>query len=68
MGTHGYFAKCGMVIDVNYPQEFVMARDCLELDKTGQRRVKNAVRMHETYSLFLENLPVHRRIVTCEVR
>jgi hypothetical protein len=68
MGTlfDEYFAKCGMVIDVNYLKKYVMeplTATVLELDKTGQRRVKNAVRMHETYSLFLENLPVHRRIV-----
>jgi hypothetical protein len=68
MGTlfEGYFSKCGMVIDVNYLKKFVMeplTATVLELDKTGQRRVKNAVRMHETYSLFLENLPVHRRII-----
>jgi hypothetical protein len=71
MGTlfTGYFAKCGMVIDVNYLKKFVMeplTATVLELDKTGQRRVKNAVRMHETYSLFLENLPVHRKIVPAE--
>ena len=68
MGTlfEGYWAKCGIVLDVNYLKKFVMeplTATVLELDKTGQRRVKNAVRMHETYSLFLENLPVHRRIV-----
>lgn len=68
MGTlfTGYFAKCGLVLDVNYLKKYVMeplTATVLELDKTGQRRVKNAVRMHETYSLFLENLPVHRRIV-----
>jgi hypothetical protein len=68
MGTlfEDYFAKCGMVIDVNYLKKFVMeplTATVLELDKTGQRRVKNAVRMHETYSLFLENLPVHCRLV-----
>lgn len=68
MGTlfDGYFAKCGMVLDVNYLKKYVMeplTATVLELDKTGQRRVKNAVRMHETYSLFLENLPVHRKIV-----
>ena len=68
MGTlfDGYFSKCGIVLDVNYLKKFVMEplqATVLELDKTGQRRVKNAVRMHETYSLFLENLPVHRRIV-----
>ena len=68
MGTlfTGYWAKCGLVLDVNYLKKYVMeplTATVLELDKTGQRRVKNAVRMHETYSLFLENLPVHRRIV-----
>ena len=68
MGTlfEGYFAKCGIVLDVNYLKKYVMeplTATVLELDKTGQRRVKNAVRMHETYSLFLENLPVHRRLV-----
>ena len=68
MGTlfSGYFSKCGIVLDVNYLKKYVMeplTATVLELDKTGQRRVKNAVRMHETYSLFLENLPVHRRIV-----
>lgn len=68
MGTlfEGYFAKCGMVVDVNYLKKFVMeplTATVLELDKTGQRRVKNAVRMHETYSLFLENLPVHFKLV-----
>jgi hypothetical protein len=35
----------------------------LELNKTGQRRVDKAVRILETYSLFMENLPCHRRIV-----
>ena len=68
MGTlfDGYFSKCGIVLDVNYLKKFVMeplTATVLELDKTGQRRVKNAVRMHETYSLFLENLPVHRKLV-----
>ena len=68
MGTlfDNYFSKCGIVLDVNYLKKYVMeplTATVLELDKTGQRRVKNAVRMHETYSLFLENLPVHRRLV-----
>lgn len=72
MGTlfDGYFAKCGIVLDVNYLKKYVMeplTATVLELDKTGQRRVKNAVRLHETYSLFLENLPVHRRIVPATV-
>ena len=64
-----YFSKCAMVVDANYIKKFVMeplTATVLDLDKTGQRRVKNAVRMHETYSLFLENLPVHRKIVPQE--
>lgn len=62
----GYFSKCGMVIDPNFVTKYVMEplqQTSLELDKTGQRRVKNAIRIHETYSLFLENLPCHRRII-----
>lgn len=62
----GYFSKCGMVIDPNYVKKYIMEplqTTNLDLDKTGQRRVKNAVRMHETYSLFLENQPCHRKIV-----
>lgn len=62
----GYFSKCGMVIDPGYVKRFTMEplqTVNLELNKTGQRRVDNAVRIHETYSLFLENLPCHRRVV-----
>lgn len=62
----GYFSKCGMVIDPNFVKKYVMeplTTTQLELNKTGQRRVDNAVRIHETYSLFLENLPCHRKIV-----
>jgi len=62
----GYFAKCGMVIDPNFVKKYVMeplTTTQLDLNKTGQRRVDNAIRIHETYSLFLENLPCHRRIV-----
>ena len=62
----GYFSKCGMVIDPNYVTKYIMEplqQTALNLDVTGQRRVKNAVRIHETYSLFLENLPCHRRII-----
>lgn len=62
----GYYAKCGMVIDPNFVKKYVMeplTTTNLDLNKTGQRRVDNAVRIHETYSLFLENLPCHRRIV-----
>lgn len=62
----GYFAKCGMVIDPNFVKKYVMEQlttTQLDLNKTGQRRVDNAVRIHETYSLFLENLPCHRRII-----
>lgn len=62
----GYFSKCGMVIDPNFVKKYIMEplqTTNLDLNKTGQRRVDNAVRMHETYSLFLENLPCHRKIV-----
>lgn len=62
----GYFSKCGMVIDPNFVKKYIMeplTTTQLDLNKTGQRRVENAVRIHETYSLFLENLPCHRRIV-----
>lgn len=62
----GYFSKCGMVVDVNFLKKFVMeplTTTALDLNKTGQRRVDNAIRIHETYSLYLENLPAHRRII-----
>lgn len=62
----GWFSKCGMVIDINFLKKYVMEplqTTNLDLNKTGQRRVDNAVRMLETYSLYLENLPVHRKIV-----
>lgn len=63
---NGYYSKCGMVIDPNFVKKFVMeplTTTQLDLNKTGQRRVDNAVRIHETYSLFLENLPCHYKIV-----
>ena len=62
----GYFSKCGMVIDPNYVKKYIMEplqTINLDLNKTGQRRVDNAVRIHETYSIFLENLPCHRRVM-----
>ena len=62
----GYFSKCGMVIDPNFVKKYVMeplTTTQLDLNKTGQRRVDNAIRIHETYSLFLENLPCHCKIV-----
>ena len=62
----GYYSKCGMVIDPNFVKKYIMEplqTTNLDLNKTGQRRVDNAVRIHETYSLFLENLPCHRLIV-----
>ena len=61
----GYFSKCGMIVDPNYVKKYVMeplTTTQLDLNKTGQRRVDNAIRIHETYSLFLENLPCHVRI------
>ena len=62
----GYFSGCGMIIDPNYIKKYVMeplTTTQLDLNKTGQRRVDNAVRIHETYSLFVENLPCHTKIV-----
>ena len=62
----GYYSKCGMVIDPNFVKKYIMeplTTTQLELNKTGQRRVDNAVRIHETYSLFLENLPCHRLLI-----
>ena len=61
----GDMAKCGMVLDMSYIRKDVQeALNVVELDldKTGQRRVK-AVRMIENYCLFAENLPVHRKII-----
>jgi hypothetical protein len=61
----GDMAACGMVLDMSYirkdVQEALQVTE-LDLDKTGQRRVK-AVRMLENYCLFAENLPVHRKII-----
>lgn len=62
----GYFSKCGMVLDPNFVKKYIMEplqTTNLDLNKTGQRRVDNAVRVHETYSLFLENLPCHMKLV-----
>ena len=62
----GYYSKCGMVIDPNFVKKYIMeplTQTPLELNKTGQRRVDTAVRIHETYSLFLENLPCHRLLI-----
>jgi len=62
----GYYSQCGMVIDPNYVKKYVMEplqTTKLNLNTTGQRRVDNAIRIHETYSLFMENLPCHTKIV-----
>lgn len=61
----GDMAKCAMVLDLSYIRKDIQeALNVVELDldKTGQRRVK-AVRMIENYCLFAENLPVHRKIM-----
>lgn len=61
----GDMAKCAMVLDLSYIRKDVQeALNVVELDldKTGQRRVK-AVRMIENYCLYAENLPVHRKIM-----
>lgn len=61
----GDMAKCGMVLDMSYIrkdiEEALQVKE-LNLDDTGVRRVK-AVRIHETYNLFAENLPVHKKIM-----
>jgi len=61
----GSMADNGLVLDMNYVVKYVreaLHTTELDLDKTGQRRVK-AVRLLEDYALFLENLPTHHRIV-----
>lgn len=55
----------GMCVDLSYVKKFVfepLQTKVLDLDSSGQSRV-NAIRLHETYCLFLENLPVHRKII-----
>ena len=55
----------GVVLDMNHVVKYVrepLQTTQLNLDTTGQRRA-NAVRMLEDYCLYLENLPVHRKIV-----
>ena len=61
----GSMADNGLVLDMNYVVKYVrepLHTTELDLDKTGQRRVK-AVRLLEDYALFLENLPTHCRII-----
>ena len=61
----GSMADNGLVLDMNYVIKYVrepLHTTELDLDKTGQRRVK-AVRLLEDYALFLENLPVHCKVV-----
>lgn len=58
-------ANYGLVLDMNYVKKYVMEpmqTKEMDFDATGEKRVK-AVRLLETCSLFLENLPVHRRII-----
>ena len=55
----------GIVIDPSYIRKDVyeaLTTTPLDLDATGQRRVK-AERMLENYCLYVENQPVHRKIV-----
>jgi len=61
----GSMADNGLVLDMNYLIKYVrepLHTTELDLDKTGQRRVK-AVRLLEDYALFLENLPTHHKII-----
>jgi hypothetical protein len=60
----GDMAQCGMVLDMSYIVKYIyenLQTTPLDLDKTGTRRAK-AVRIHENYALFAENLEVHRKI------
>lgn len=60
----GAMAECALVLDMSYIVKYVyenLQTTPLELDKTGQRRAK-AVRIHENYALFAENLEVHCKI------
>lgn len=57
----GPYSNMGLVIDPSYIRKDVyepLHVDSLDLDKTGQRRVK-AQRIIENYCLFVENQPVH---------
>lgn len=61
----GEMADNGLVLDMNYVVKYIrepLHTTELDLDKTGQRRVK-AVRLLEDYALFLENLPTHHKII-----
>lgn len=61
----GNMADNGLVLDMNYVVKYIrepLHTTELDLDKTGQRRVK-AVRLLEDYALFLENLPTHHKII-----
>ena len=61
----GDYSKCAIVLDISYVrkdiQEALQVQE-LDFNKTGIKRVK-AVRMLENYCLYLENLPVHRKII-----
>lgn len=61
----GERAHWGMVLDMGNVVKKVfepLHTDVLNLDNSGQRRVK-AVRIIENYCLFAENLPTHRKLV-----
>lgn len=61
----GAWENCGAIIDPNYivkKQLEPLQTTKLELDKTGQSR-SDAVRIHETYCLMVQNQPVHSKIV-----
>ena len=61
----GGWANMGLVVDPQYlvrrPLEKLQTTT-LNLNETGQARV-NAVRIHETYCLMVQNKPVHFRVV-----
>lgn len=61
----GSYSDCAIVLDMSYVrkdvQEALKVKE-LDYDSSGIKRVK-ALRMLETYCLYLENLPTHRKIV-----
>ena len=64
----GGWAEKGIIIDPNYivrKQFEALQTTVLDLDRTAQARV-NAVRVHETYCLMLQNKPVHFKVALAD--
>lgn len=61
----GEHKKKGIIIDPSYIRKDIyeaLSTTPLDLDATGQRRVK-AERMLENYCLYVENQPVHSKVI-----